>query len=254
MAHFGTPPEENIMDITNKNVDKLRVIKRKCLGKTSIPEIDNWKKLSNNDIWLRVIRQVIVVGNSDPVGKFDNDRDLQKRVRYERLAKIKTQSQLEKDVNSVLRAVGARFASRSVKKCRKTQALVHNLKVFRGWKDGPKSLLMRLSEFEGQNATKRKVRYLMKIFKFIKSKSARDYLTGLGLINDAIAIDVRIQNVLRQKIGIRIPDGLENNSKLYDGIEKELLEKLCKPLKMSGVQFDKMIYQNYDEIKQMKFH
>jgi thermostable 8-oxoguanine DNA glycosylase len=72
----------------------------------------------------------------------------------------------------------------------------------------------------------------------------------LGLVRDAIAIDVRMQNVLK-KIGINIPEGIKSNPKLYDKVEEELLSKVCKPLNLSGVEFDKMIYNNYDKIKEM---
>jgi thermostable 8-oxoguanine DNA glycosylase len=90
----------------------------------------------------------------------------------------------------------------------------------------------------------------MSKFKYIKSKSARDFLMDLGLVRDAIAIDVRMQNVLK-KIGINIPEGIKSNPKLYDKVEEELLLKVCKPLNLSGVEFDRMIYNNYDKIKEM---
>ena len=37
-------------------------------------------------------------------------------------------------------------------------------------------------------------------------------------------------------------------AKLYDEIEKEILTKICKPIELSGVEFDRMLYQNYDKI------
>jgi hypothetical protein len=93
----------------------------------------------------------------------------------------------------------------------------------------------------------------MSKFKYIKSKGARDFLMDLGLVRDAIALDARIQNVLEKIIGIEIPKDLlekiKNNSKLYDEVEEELLLKVCKPLNLSGIEFDRMIYQNYKEIK-----
>jgi hypothetical protein len=39
----------------------------------------------------------------------------------------------------------------------------------------------------------------------------------------------------------------------YDEIEQEILENICKPIGLSGIQFDRMLYQNYDEIMKMKF-
>jgi len=241
------------MNITKEHIDKLKLIKQTSFKRTYVPKPNNWRGWSNNHIWHHLISQVIVVGGSAPADKFSKNFQLKKFVSYNRLLKIKDENRLEKDINYVLRAVGTRYASKSVKRCRKTQALAHNLKVLSGWKDGPKGLLRRISEFKGPNESKRKIKYLMKIFEFIQSKSARDFLMGLGLVRDAIALDVRIQNVLREKVGIKVPKGLENNSKLYDNVETELLSKVCKPLKLSGVQFDRMVYQNYDEIMKMEF-
>lgn len=241
------------MHINKEHIDKLKFIKQMYFRRTAVPELNNWKSWSNNDIWLHMISQVIVVGGSVPSHKFYKNSQLRKFVSYNRLSTIKDKSRLEKDINYVLRAVGARYASKSVKKCRKTQALAHNFKVLSGWEDGPKGLLKRISEFKGPNESKRKIKYLMEIFEFIQSKSARDFLMELGLVRDAIALDVRIQNVLGKKVGIKMPKGLENNSKLYDNVESELLSKICKPLKLSGVQFDRMIFQNYDKIIKMEF-
>lgn len=41
--------------------------------------------------------------------------------------------------------------------------------------------------------------------------------------------------------------------KLYNHVERELLQKFCKPAKLLGFEFDRMIYQNYDKIKKMNF-
>jgi len=231
---------------------KLRLVKEMHLQTTYVPKPDDWKQWSNNDIWLQLVEQVIVVGGSSPADKFASDPKLRKIVSYNRLSRIKDENRLKKDLHHVLRSIGARYCSKSLKKCRKTKALAHNFKVLRGWKGGPKALLGRISNLKGSNESKRKIKYVMKIFEFVKSKGARDFLMELGLVSDAIALDVRLQNVLK-KVGIRIPKGLENNSKLYDNTERELLSKVCKPLKLTGVQFDRMIYQNYDEIKKIKF-
>jgi len=63
---------------------------------------------------------------------------------------------------------------------------------------------------------------------------------------------VRLQNVLK-KIGINIPEGIKSNPKLYDMVEEELLSKVCKLLNLSGVEFDKMIYQNYKDVMEINF-
>jgi thermostable 8-oxoguanine DNA glycosylase len=118
--------------------------------------------------------------------------------------------------------------------------------VLSEYKDGPKGFLEEISKL---STDKEKIKYVMSKFKYIKSKGARDFLMDLGLVRDAIAIDVRLQNVLK-KIGINIPEGV-SNPKLYDKVEEELLSKVCKPLNLSNVEFDRMIYHNYDKIKEV---
>jgi len=234
-----------MLNITNEHLAKLELIKQRYLGNTCLPEPDNWKSKSNNEIWLKVIEQVMLVGRSSPAEKFSKDLELQKKVSYEQLLKIKDdENQLKKVIHEVLRAVKTRYASASIEKCRKTKALVHNFKVLSEYKDGPKGLLEEVSKF---NTDKEKIKYIMSKFEYIKSKGARDFLMDLGLVRDAIALDARVRNVLEKIIGIKIPKDLLE--KMYDEVEEELLLKVCKPLNLSGIEFDRMIYQNYEEIK-----
>ena len=89
----------------------------------------------------------------------------------------------------------------------------------------------------------------MRTMSYFKSKGARDFLMELGLEKNAIALDTRITNILRC-VGIDVPDDFIRD---YDKIERDILEDICKPIELSGVQFDRMLYQNYNEIMKMKF-
>ena len=108
--------------------------------------------------------------------------------------------------------------------------------------DGPKGLLKMLSDFEGPDAEVKRIRHMMN-FKYIKSKGARDFLMELGLVRNAVALDTRIQGIF-EKIGVEFPSGCISNPKKYDEIEKDILEKICAPLNLLGVEFDRMLYQN----------
>jgi len=239
------------MHVAKKHIERFKLISDTFLKTTDVPKPNNWKYLSNNDIWLRFITQVMVVGSSAPAERFMQNSKLKRSVSYNKLSKIEDKKCLEKKINNVLREVGTRYASQSSEKCKKTQALVHNLKVLKKFKGGPKTLLQRISKFKGRNESKRKAKYLMKIFKYIKSKSARDFLMGLGLTSNAIALDVRLQNILKNKVGLDLSEGIASNPELYDKTEQELLSKVCVPLNLSGVKFDRILYQNYDKIKNM---
>jgi len=246
--HNNDISSKNMLNITREHLAKLELIKQKFLRKTCLPEPDNWRGLCNNQIWLKVIGQVMLVGSSLSEKKFSDQ--LKEKVSYDKLLKIKDdENQLNKVIHEVLRAVKTRYASASIEKCRKTKALVHNFKVLSEYKDGPKGFLEEISKL---STDKEKIKYVMSKFKYIKSKGARDFLMDFGLVRDAIAIDVRLQNVLK-KIGINIPERIKSNPKLYDKVEEELLSKVCKPLNLSGVEFDRMIYNNYKDIMKMNF-
>ena len=239
-----------MLEIDKRHLKTFKKIKRLFYSKTKIPQKNNWKTWTDNDVWLHMVVQVIAVGGSKPAEKFEKDTKLKSKVTYEKLTQIKEKEEMKKTINQVLRAVGTRFASSKISKCKKTDALVHNFNILMNFKGGPKGLLRRLADFRGPNADKRRIKYVMKIFSYIKSKGARDYLMELGLVEDAIALDTRIQNIFN-KIGIMIPKGFENNPKLYDEIENDILMKICKPIGISGIEFDRILYQNYDDIVKM---
>lgn len=234
------------MEILDKHIDEFRKIKEEFITKTSVPKQNNWKERTDNELWHHLIGQIITVGGSLPAEKFGDRDDLKKEVSYGKLIEIENQSIIKKMLNKVLRQVGTRYASKDIEKCRKTNALAHNLKILKSFK-GPKKLLQRISEFKGKNSDLRKVKYLMKVFRFIQSKSARDYLMELGLVRNAVALDVRILNILKS-MGIKVPKEVESNSKTYDYVEKIILERICDSLNLEGIEFDRMLYQNYKAI------
>lgn len=239
-----------MLEIDKRHLKTFKKIKKLFYSKTKIPEEDNWKTWTNNDIWLHMVTQVMAVGGSKPAEKFEKDTKLKSKVAYEKLMQIKEKEERKKTINQVLCAVGTRFSSSEISKCKKTDALVHNFKILMNFKGGPKGLLKKLSDFRGPNADRRRIKYVMTIFTYIKSKGSRDYLMELGLVKDAIALDVRIQNIFN-KTGIVIPKGFENNPKLYDEIENDILMKICKPIGISGIELDRILYQNYGDIVKM---
>lgn len=169
-----------------------------------------------------------------------------KKVSYEELLRIEDKEKIQKRINSVLRAVGTRFASSDISKCQKTESLAYDFGILKNTMGGPKCLLRRLSELDEPNAEKKRIKHMMK-FKYIKNKGSRDFLMELGLVRNAIALDARIQAIF-ERIGIEFRKDCISNNKKYDEMEKDILEKICEPLNLLGVQFDRMLYQNEKEI------
>ena len=212
-----------------------------------VPEKNKWQSLTDNDIWLHIFAQVMVVGGSKPYEKFDKRVDLKHKVAFDSLIEVEDDREVRKRVNQVLRAVGTRYASSDISKCRKTDALAHNLKMLKSFERGPKGFLTELSRF---SSDKQKMDYVMHALKYIKNKGARDLLMELGLVRNAIAFDSRIINVFH-KIGIETPEHFETSSKLYDEVENDIISRICVPLGISGIELDRMLYQNYEGIMKM---
>lgn len=214
---------------------------------TNFPIKDNWKNSNNNDLWNAMVIQVMVVGGSDGAQRYSQRPDLIDKIKYSNLVKLTKDEEVASAINYVLRKAGVRYASKDLNKCKKTKSLVYNFKKLKETKNGFKGVLKAISEFDKINCDIKKVNYLMNNFHFLKSKSARDFLMGQGICTETIAIDIRIQNIFK-KINIVIPNNILYNPSIYNNIEKEIIEKICKPLNIVPMQLDRILYQNYDKI------
>jgi hypothetical protein len=232
-----------MLEINQIQLDCFKSIKNAFYEKTKFPEFNNWMQLSNNDIWLHIVVQVMVVGRSSPYEEFNNNERLKQEINYESLISIRNDSEIAKTINHVLRSVGTRYAQSDANKCLKTKALVHNFKFLTGYLGGPKEFLNTLSQLKED---KEHVQLVIDSLKFIKNKGARDLLMELGIVKDAIALDVRIRNIFA-KLQINTPKNF-SNSRIYDQVENDILSKICRPLDLTGVELDRILYQNYAAI------
>jgi len=119
------------MKITSEHIAKFKIIKKHFLKQTSVPKLHNWKKWSNDEIWYQLVIQVVVVGGSSPATKLDKRPDLLNSISYTKLSKLKDENERMKLINHALREVGTRYVSKTISRCRKTQAINHNLKVLK---------------------------------------------------------------------------------------------------------------------------
>jgi len=240
-----------MLHITKEHLEKFDQIKRLFYSKTKVPVKNNWRSRTSNEIWLEIVAQVVVVGKSEPWDRLKDSDELRNKIAYENLVQIQSQEELRSAINRVLLEVGARYVSSDVSKSVKAKALAYNLSVLKRFEEGPKGFMMRLAEMNGPEGDKVKIRYVMHCFMYIKNKGARDLLMELGLVRNAIALDARIQAIF-QKIGIQMPE-VSGNFRLYEEIEDDILTKICKPLCLFGVEFDRMLYQNKKEIMKMNY-
>ncbi|MEX6689678.1 hypothetical protein QTN47_19390 [Danxiaibacter flavus] len=236
------------MEVTKRQLGAFKTIVDTYKSGTTFPKRHEWKLLDNNSLWLRLVGQVNVVGGVDGNDRFFERPELIKKINFSSLSKIKLEKELALKINSVLREAGVRYASADLTKCSKTKSLVHNYKFISQYKNGFKGLLQELADIKGETAEVQRVHFLTSNFKYIKNKSARDFLMGLGINRNTVAIDIRIQNIFK-RFGLPLPSQAELSRRIiYEAAEKNIVDKICKPLNIEPVQFDRILFQNYDSI------
>jgi hypothetical protein len=227
--------------LNQQTVEKLQKIVAEHRDAIKLPQIGQWESMSDNDIWLAIVEQVGVVGNSAPAERMM--KNLRAREKwYEAIAKMKP-AQRRKEIHKVLNSFGIRYVSEDPEKCRKTNALLKNLALVESY-GGPKAYIERISRIPDEHL---RVSSVIEDMSYIENKGARDFLTGLGLIENAIAFDVRIKNVL-VSCGAKLPENLGTDKAVYKALESELIEKVCKPCGVPGAVLDRVLYQKYKEI------
>ena len=239
-----------MLNMDQHHLRKFQQIKKRFYSATKIPEFGNWMKRSNNEIWLEFVAQVVVVGSSAPWAKLIANPEFKSKISWENLSKIQNLDKLKITINEVLLAAGTRYASSDLSKSAKARALAYNMGKLKEYKNGPKEFLSKLSELQVQFSDKLRIKCVICNLQYIKNKGARDLLMELGLITNAVALDVRVLKIL-ENVGIKVPEGSLSNPKLYDEIENAILTEICSPLRLLGVELDRMVYQNYEGILAM---
>lgn len=236
------------MKVTKRQIRNFENIIKDYSRKTTYPQRDAWKDKSNNELWLWLVAQVMVVGGVAGNARFQSRSDLKRKMAFRKLKSFKGEASLRRHINAVLREAGIRYASSDWRKCHKSKALAHNYKFICEFKGGFKGLLRTLTLIDGRDAEHQRVAFIVEHFKYVKNKSARDFLMSMGINFKTLALDIRIQNIFKH-YGIEFPNqnSLARKS-VYDKTEKEIIEKICTPLNIKPVKFDRILFQNYERI------
>ena len=202
-----------------------------------LPASDDWEKKTDDDIWLRVVGQVVVVGKADPAKKL-KITGIRERISWSRLSVM--QAGVEHEIWEVLKDIGSRYVGKTLSNCPKTKAIHQNLLVLKKFRDGPTGFLRKIASME---LSEDKIDFVSQKFSYIKQKGARDFLTsGFGLVQDRIALDIRVLKELK-KIGIKeLPSTTPGDAQLYRTIEQELIDRVCTPIGISGAQLDQLLF------------
>ncbi len=232
--------------LSEEQLDKFRLIKDKFLNNTNIPKEGKWKSMSKDNIWLRMVSQVVVVGNAAPAEKLNTPK-IQKLLAFDTLAKLDPH-EAANEIGRVLADIGTRYVSRNrPEDSPKVKAIMRNLAFLQNnFTDGPNDLVYHLASLP---TSRERIDYLSNNFSYFKAKGARDFLTtGLGMATDVIALDSRVMGI----VGRIVPDlPAKVNNGNYEAIERFLVTQVCKPLKMSAVQFDQLLFRNESAIREL---
>jgi len=227
--------------LNQQSVKKLQKIVSEHKGCINLPKLGRWKAMTDGSIWLSIVGQVGVVGGSAPVEKMMKELRTNDKW-YEALVAMRP-AQQRKEIHKILHSFGIRYVSENAKECRKTNALLKNLALVESY-DGPKAYLEYISSIADEHL---RVAAIIENMSYIKNKGARDFLIGVGLIENAIAFDVRIKKILIA-CGVNVPEDLGTNKATYKALEAELIEKVCKPCGVTGAVLDRVLYQKFKEI------
>ncbi len=206
------------------------------------PVSGNWKRLSDAELWGAVLGQISVVGgaNSGDLLKAELTGDLADW--YQTLRTAAPAARL-KSIHRRLRSAGVRYVTDSPATCRKSGSATYNFDLLEAY-GGPKKYF---TELAGVPEEAWRVGIVSDEMQYIRSKGARDLLIGLGLVENAIALDSRLQKVLI-RVGVSLPADLATNRVKYKSLELELLQEVCQPCCVSGAHFDRILFAKWREV------
>lgn len=229
--------------IPDSGVKFLQEVATEYYPKTRFPFLNAWKSMDNERIWQHFVGQVAVVGSAASYDRIVASPTAQTDLAYENLLSLDLPTRRRK-IHKVLRECGVRYVARDIEKCLKTKAVIKNLHFLSHFQGGPRAYLKYIASIREDDAKIEQVKHDMF---YIKNKGARDMLNDLGMISDSIAFDIRIINILTL-LGTTVPEDLHADSHFYKELEKEMIEKVCKPLEIKAVHLDKILFQYYNDI------
>lgn len=228
--------------LTEEQVGKFRWICERFGHDIRLPPADHWKTMSDTDIWIRVVSQVVVVGKSDPAKRL-SEAAIREKLKYERLCAM-PEAQVAMVLGEVLREIGARYVSDvNPELSPKVLALIKNFAFLKAYKGGPSGFIRYVVALK---TSEERWQYVAKSLAYVKNKGARDFLTsGFGLATDRIALDSRVMGVVN-RIVPELPAKVPATS--YAAVETLLAQDVCKPLGITPAFLDQLLFKNYGSI------
>jgi hypothetical protein len=210
-------------------------------ARPNFPARDGWRVVDDPLLWRMIVSQVCVVGNSDGWHRVRDSGDVDADLAITALAK-QSDAARAATIHTCLRRHGVRYVTAEASTCRKSRALVRNFAFLSALPSGAKGYLQELARLSDDRS---RVLRVSRDLAYIKNKGARDFLIELDLGRSLLAFDVRVLNLLKAA-GLEVPNGAQGNKRRYEEIQDCLIELVCKPAGLTGAEFDRLLYRNYD--------
>lgn len=229
--------------MAGKILSKSQAARLRAIVRRYKPEMETpWTDLTPDQLWLRVLSQIVVSGNSGPASMLRDSRAVKEKLAFARLKKL-SPGRRRRVIHSVLRAIGTRWVGKKDhSKNAKINAAVYNFNVL-DKAHGPRQFF---KEVASQKDTPAMLDFLKGNLHYYKKKGCRDTLISLRLADDCMALDQRIKNIL-EGVGVK---RLGSVDRQYEQLETELIARIAKRNKprLSGGQLDRILFHNYGDI------
>lgn len=199
--------------LTKADRAKLHRLLERLGPHAKVPRMGIYKKLSSDDIWLRMVGQICVMGSARGMEKIGSDLGLrQDFMRVTSLSSWKKRGFKPEYIAGVLREFKAtRFNMEAAKKLR---VLVDAPSSIKGTRV---VLLDDLPRSRDPNIVRDE---LMSRCPAFKRKSASDFMVETGISHDVIALDVRVVGALKKYVDYETPVGrIQGSKRIYLSVE-----------------------------------
>lgn len=208
----------------------------------SVSPAGSWRQLSDAQLWAFVLRQIAVVGGARSGEQLQVELAPDLEHWYGALLSTPSRSR-SKAIHKRLRDAGVRYVTEDHNACKKSHAAAHNFDLLESF-GGPANYFSKIAAIPEDTW---RIAVIGDEFRFIRNKGARDLLIWLGLAENAIALDSRVQAALT-RMGMSLPPDLAANKTKYKSLERELLEKVCVPCSISGAHLDRILFYRWKEL------
>ena len=218
--------------------------------KEKMPVAGAWRSMSDEDLWMHLIRITIAIGKSSPSYRLMESKD-SKLLSIASMRKYQVKhgdEMLIKVVHKTLAAHNVRYCSPLRETSPKAIAIVRNLNESYVVDGEHFALLDNVKKYGGDEPRF----FITEIVHMYGMKSASEFLMEVGYSPDYMAFDTRMKRVLS------LVFNKDFNKQIcvtcdYLDIETIFREEICPELHITPAELDSIIFWNYgDIIKSLK--